>query len=157
MLFITKQYQYVIECSILLGNLGQAVQILDPLLESQPDEPTWYRLKLITSYENMKIQEVQRLIFLIRQKFPASPEREIAEALMPGLSASQRGVRLNKAIERMPNDPFLYYLRAKNFIYQGKSAQAIRDLKRSLQLEPDFILAETMSIRCLKNQQHSNE
>lgn len=148
---VTAQYQFIIECSIYLGNLGQALHILDPLLESQPDEPTWYRLKLLTSFENMKTQEVQRLGFLIRQKFPFSPERDLAEALMPGLSASQRERRLNSAISRSPGDPFLYYLRAKNSIYQGKSAHAIRDLKMSLQLEPDFILAEALSIRCLKN------
>ena len=138
-----------IENLIFLGNLSQADEILRPFLANHPDEPQWYRLKLMILYEKYRRQEVEKMVLTISHKFPQTPESALALALMPGITVLQTTRRINKAIKMNPSDPYLFYLRGRNAIHQNSYVYALADLNISLDMNENITKAYLLRADCL--------
>ncbi len=147
----TVQSIETIENLIFLGNLSQAGEILDPLFINHPDEPEWYRLKLMILYEKYRQQEVEKMVLTICHKFPDTAESALAFALTPGITALQCTRRINKAIRRSPADAYLFYLRGRNAIHQDSYVYALADLNICLELNANITKAYLLRSDCLSH------
>ena len=60
----------------------------------------------------------------------------------------------SKAIELDPKNPELYYLRGMSYSYLNQNQEALKNLKKSLEIEPNFSLALS-TIDYLENKKNS--
>ncbi|OJX40818.1 MAG: hypothetical protein BGO78_10840 [Chloroflexi bacterium 44-23] len=138
---IDIQMLTAIENAIYASNFELASELLEPMLTSQPNEPAWYRLKLMAACENFRQKEIEKLIASVQQKFPDSAVSALADSLTPGISALKYTRRLNKAIRLEPKDAFLFYLRGRNAINQSSYINALADFNECLEINPNIIKA----------------
>lgn len=140
-----------IESLIQKGEIQSALILINEQIHQNPDTKIWYRLKLYALEELHRIQEIQKIIPIIHEKFPNSVESAIAQSFVPGLYMQEKNRRLKSARKLDQEDPFLPYVYGKFCYFQGRDDLAIHHFQVCISKTDNFFLAKQYYRNCLKN------
>jgi hypothetical protein len=141
--------QKIIESMIQRGYSHNALRLLNDQIRQDPQAAIWYRLKLFALDEAHRTNESQRMIPVVKEKFPNSVEAMIASALTSGLYSREKNKRLLAAKKSDPEDPFIDYLYGKFCYYQENYYAALIHFQDCLTKCNTFFLAMFLYGNCL--------
>lgn len=126
----------------------EATDLLEILIQFQPDYPRWVELRLIIASQNPKVDEFLIWDQIIQEKFPDSSQAWLAKGLYPGVKIHAAKAALLIAAELDPDNPYIYYFLAKTFRHLCNYPLALANANRCLALDPNFHLALLERIDC---------
>jgi len=138
-----------IESLLMRGYSQHALPYIQERINNEPEENYWYRLKLYALLDRYQVEEIRKLIHVIKSKFPNTVESVIADAFVAGLSFKEIKRRLLTARNLDCKDPFLFYMIGKIYFYQGLFKLALTNFQTCLALNQNFYLAINFYGDCL--------
>ena len=126
----------------------EATDLLEILIQFQPDYPGWVELRLIIASQNPKVDEYLIWYQIIQDQFPDSSQAWLAKGLYPGVKIHVAKEALLMAAEIDPENPYIYYFLAKTYRHLCNFRLALDNANRCLALDPHFHLALLERIDC---------
>ena len=143
----SKQF-FHIEALIMNGHFHQAIRVLIPELQNDPENPSWFLQALVAASEGCRPDLVNWLAGR-RHKFRNRMDiLLISRALTPGIRVEKSIKLLSHAIDLFPENAHLYYLRAKRLRDMEQWRFAVNDFCNVLSINPGYMIAYLPRASC---------
>ncbi len=129
----------------------EATDLLEVLIQFQPDHPRWVELRLIIASQNPKVDEYLIWYQVIQDQFPDSSQAWLAKGLYPGVKIRKAEKALLMAAQKDPENPYIYYFLAKTYRHLCNYRLALENANRCLALDPQFYLALLVRVDCYRH------
>ncbi len=129
----------------------EATDLLEVLIQFQPDHPRWVELRLIIASQNPKVDEYLIWYQVIQDQFPDSSQAWLAKGLYPGVKIRKAEKALLMAAQKDPENPYIYYFLAKTYRHLCNYRLALENANHCLALDPQFYLALLVRVDCYRH------